>query len=142
MIGVAVRDATGFMTPIAIEPADIDHMGHVNNAVYLSWAQKVAIDFWHSVAGTDMISSLLWVAKNHNVEYFKPAFLGDTLTGFLTFKRFKGVRVLFHLEVRRGHDILACIESWWCSVDANTHRPTAVAKSFLEEILSKHTGEI
>jgi len=24
-----------FRHPIAIEPADIDHMGHVNNAVYL-----------------------------------------------------------------------------------------------------------
>ena len=26
--------------PIGILPADIDHMGHVNNSVYLKWVQE------------------------------------------------------------------------------------------------------
>ena len=32
-----------FRHQIAIEPADIDHMGHVNNAVYLKWVQEAVV---------------------------------------------------------------------------------------------------
>ena len=39
-----------FRHPVAIEPADIDHMGHVNNAVYLKWVQEAVVDYWSSVA--------------------------------------------------------------------------------------------
>jgi acyl-CoA thioester hydrolase len=131
-----------FKIPITIDPADIDHMGHVNNAVYLGWAQKIAIDFWHAKAGPDLVSSRLWVARNHNVEYLKPAFLDDALTGLLTFESFKGARVLFHLEITRGQVVLARIQSWWCSIDATTHRPAAVAKSFLAQLVTQQEAVI
>ncbi len=29
--------------PIGILPADIDHMGHVNNSVYLKWVQEAVV---------------------------------------------------------------------------------------------------
>lgn len=129
--------AVSFQMPITIEDLDIDHMGHVNNAVYLSWAQRIAIDFWNAKATPEMINSRLWVARNHNIEYYKPAFFGDALSGFLTFKEYKGIRVLFHIEIMRGHDVLARVQSWWCSVDATTHRPAAIAKSFLENLVAR-----
>jgi len=34
-----------FRHPVAIEPDDIDSMGHVNNAVYLKWVQEAVIDY-------------------------------------------------------------------------------------------------
>ena len=30
--------------PIGIRPDDIDHMGHVNNSVYLKWVQEAVVD--------------------------------------------------------------------------------------------------
>ena len=39
-----------FRHPVAILPADIDQMGHVNNAVYLKWVQEAVVDYWSSVA--------------------------------------------------------------------------------------------
>ena len=35
-----------FRHPIAIDPADIDQMGHVNNATYLKWVQEAVVDYW------------------------------------------------------------------------------------------------
>ncbi|MEO7255005.1 MAG: acyl-CoA thioesterase, partial [Casimicrobium sp.] len=35
-----------FELAITIKPTDIDEMGHVNNVVYLSWVQDVAIAHW------------------------------------------------------------------------------------------------
>lgn len=39
-----------FRHPVAIAPSDIDHMGHVNNSVYLRWVQEAVVDYWESVA--------------------------------------------------------------------------------------------
>ena len=66
---------TGFRHPIAIEPADIDHMGHVNNAVYLKWVQEAVVDYWSSVAPPSAVAQHLWVALKHEITYFRPTFL-------------------------------------------------------------------
>ena len=35
-----------FELRIAIQPADIDRLGHVNNTVYLRWVQEAAVAHW------------------------------------------------------------------------------------------------
>ena len=47
---------------IVIEPADIDHMGHVNNAVYLRWVQDAVVRYWETVAPAEAVAQHLWVA--------------------------------------------------------------------------------
>ena len=44
-----------FRHVVAISPADIDHMGHVNNSVYLKWVQDAVVDYWQSVAPADAV---------------------------------------------------------------------------------------
>ena len=56
-----------FRHPVAIHAADIDHMGHVNNAVYLKWVQEAVIDYWRSVAPPDAVTRHLWVALKHEI---------------------------------------------------------------------------
>ena len=51
-----------FRHPVAILPADIDHMGHVNNAVYLKWVQDAVVDYWSSVAPPGAVAAHLWVS--------------------------------------------------------------------------------
>ena len=68
-----------FRHPIAIDPADIDHMGHVNNATYLKWVQEAVVDYWSSVAPPDAVARHLWVALKHEITYLRPTFLQDTV---------------------------------------------------------------
>lgn len=35
---------------VAIEPGDIDFMGHVNNAAYLKWVQAAVVNYWQRLA--------------------------------------------------------------------------------------------
>ncbi len=63
--------------PIAIAPADIDFMGHVNNARYLTWVQDAVIDHWKTFAPVEAVAQHLWVALKHEITYRRPAFLGD-----------------------------------------------------------------
>ena len=47
--------------PIGILPADIDHMGHVNNSVYLKWVQEAVVRYWESLAPPEAVARHLWV---------------------------------------------------------------------------------
>jgi hypothetical protein len=63
--------------PIGIRPDDIDHMGHVNNSVYLKWVQEAVIRYWESLAPPDAVARHLWVALKHEISYHRPTFVDD-----------------------------------------------------------------
>ena len=46
-----------FRHQIAIDSADIDHMGHVNNAVYLKWVQESVVAYWEKVAPAEAVAA-------------------------------------------------------------------------------------
>ncbi len=113
-----------FRHQIAIVPADIDHMGHVNNSVYLKWVQDAVVDYWLSVAPADAVASHLWVALKHEISYRKPTFLSDNVVAEVIAEKVEGARAYFTTVVRRGQDVLSEVKSTWCCLDAATQRPT------------------
>ena len=116
-----------FRHTIAIDPADIDHMGHVNNAVYLMWVQEAVIDYWRSVAPPDAVARHLWVALKHEITYRRPTFLDDVVVAEVVAEKVEGARAFFSTVVRRGEDVLSEIKSCWCCLDAVTKRPARLA---------------
>ena len=117
-----------FRHAVAILPADIDHMGHVNNAVYLKWVQEAVIDYWRSVAPPDAVARHLWVALKHEITYRRPTFLDDVVVAEVIAEKVEGARAFFTTFLRRGEDVLSEITSCWCCIDAATHRPARLAR--------------
>jgi acyl-CoA thioester hydrolase len=124
-----------FRHQIAIEPADIDHMGHVNNAVYLKWVQDAVIDYWRSVAPPDAVASHLWVALKHEITYLKPTFLQDNVVAEVIAEKVQGARAMFRTVLKRGEDVLSEIQSSWCCLDAVTQRPARLARDVIGRFL-------
>ena len=122
-----------FRHPVAIQPADIDQMGHVNNAVYLQWVQEAVVDYWNSVAPQSAVAEHLWVALKHEIIYLRPTFLQDKVVAEVIAEKVEGARAFFRTIVRRGDDVLSEISSCWCCLDAATRRPARLAR----EIVSK-----
>jgi acyl-CoA thioester hydrolase len=120
-----------FRHPVAIQPADIDHMGHVNNAVYLKWVQEAVIDYWRSVAPPDAVAGHLWVALKHEITYLKPTFLQDNVVAEVIAERMEGARAMFTTIVRRGEEVLSEIKSSWCCLDAASLRPARLARDIV-----------
>jgi acyl-CoA thioester hydrolase len=58
--------------------ADIDENGHVNNVVYLDWAQRLAIAHWRSLAPADAQETWAWVALRHEIDYRRALKPGET----------------------------------------------------------------
>lgn len=123
--------------PIGIDPADIDFMGHVNNASYLKWVQEAVLSHWRNLAPPDAVARHLWVALKHEITYRKPTFLGDDVIATVLLEKVEGVRAFYETVIKRGDDVLAEIKSSWCSIDATTLRPTRLAASVVERFLGK-----
>jgi acyl-CoA thioester hydrolase len=60
---------------------DCDSMGHVNNAVYLTYIEEARIDFFNNLLPKDWnwIKDGIIIRKNE-IEYLKPLKFGDIIT--------------------------------------------------------------
>lgn len=123
--------------PIGIEPADIDFMGHVNNARYLTWVQDAVVAHWQKIAPAEAVASHLWVALKHEITYRKPAFLNDDVIATVILEKVHGARAFYETLIKRGEDVLAEVKSSWCCVDAETLRPTRIAADIAARFFQK-----
>ena len=124
-----------FRHPVAIDPADIDDMGHVNNATYLKWVQEAVVDYWRSVAPPEAVAEHLWVALKHEITYLRPTFLQDVVVAEVIAEKVEGARAMFTTVLRRGEDVLSEIKSSWCCLDAVTKRPARLARDVVGRFL-------
>jgi len=125
-----------FRHPVAILPDDIDHMGHVNNAVYLKWVQEAVIDYWSSVAPPGAVAQHLWVALKHEITYLRPTFLQDNVVAGVIAEKVEGARAFLRTVLRRGDDVLSEISSCWCCLDATSLRPARLAREIVGRFLT------
>ena len=116
---------------IDIRPDDIDHMGHVNNAVYLKWVQAAVVHYWERVAPPEAVAQHLWVALKHEITYRRPAFLDDSVVASVVAESAQGARAFFSTLIKRGEEVLAEVKSSWCCLDAVTKRPARLAKDVI-----------
>ena len=121
--------AARFSLTRQVDAGDLDERAHVNNVVYVRWVQDAAASHWESLAPPAAREEIAWVALRHEIDYLKPAVLGDeiaitTWVGVaegLSFERFTEMR-------RRADDVLlARARTLWCPVDAKTGRPRRVS---------------
>ena len=126
---------------IGIEPADIDHMGHVNNSVYLRWVQEAVVRYWEKVAPTEAVAKHLWVALKHEIEFRRPTFLEDAVVADVIAEQVQGAKAFFTTVIRRGEDVLAEVRSTWCCLDAVSKRPARLAKDITSRFLPPIGGE-
>ena len=122
---------------VGIERADIDFMGHVNNASYLKWVQAAVISHWQALAPVDAVAQHLWVALKHEITYRRPAFLDDDVVATVLLEKVQGARAFYETVIKRGSEVLAEVKSSWCCLDAETHRPARLAQGVLDRFFVK-----
>jgi len=131
-----------FELAIAVDPGDIDRLGHVNNVTYLRWVQEAAVAHWSAAAPAADQARLLWVVVRHEIDYKQPAFAGDSIIARTWVGEATRVRFDRHTELLRGRDraLLARARTVWCPVDARTGRPVAVSPE-VRSIFSRPPAE-
>ncbi|WP_353205126.1 thioesterase family protein [Sphingomonas sp.] len=122
---------------VAIDAADIDFMGHVNNASYLKWVQDAVVSHWQRFAPAEAIASHAWVALKHEITYRKPTFLDDEVIATVLLEKVQGARAFYETIIKRGEEVLAEVKSSWCCLDATTLRPARLAQGVIDKFFAK-----
>ena len=127
MSKVLVPPADAFRLSFTPKPADIDANGHVNNVVYLAWAQDLAIAHWESRVDAARRAPFTWIARRHEIDYRRELRPGEIATGRTWIGELKGPR--FERLVRiDGPDGEMCAQSRtdWVLVDVASKRPVRI----------------
>ena len=129
---------TPFTLPITAQPADIDELGHVNNAVWVRWIQDVATAHWHAVAAPGHHNAYVWLIVRHEIDYLRALKAGETVTArtwvadaprgakFDRLMEFAGADGRIHVRAR----------TTWAILDRATGRPLRVPADVIAPFLA------
>jgi len=117
-----------FELEVAVNPTDIDRLGHVNNLVYLRWVVDAAVAHWRARATPQQQSAYLWVVVRHEIDYKYAARPNDGIIAQTWVGNAGELRFERHTEILRAADrrVLAKAKTVWCPVSAKSGRPTRV----------------
>ncbi|HLH67556.1 MAG TPA: acyl-CoA thioesterase [Candidatus Dormibacteraeota bacterium] len=130
-------DPLVYTTRWRVRSYEIDQNGHVNNAVYLSYAEAVTVEHaelsgygraWAEARGGG------WVVRRSQVEYLRPAVLGDELELTVWVELVHGVRGLRRTLITRlpDREPVAEVRTEWVWVRASDGRPARVPQELVE----------
>lgn len=128
-------DRTRYSHLTEVRADEIDELGHVNNTVYLRYAEEVARA--HSDAlglSLDAYKNLgvVPVVRRHLITYHRSAVLGDRIRVSTQVEAFRGARAGRKTRIELGHGpLLAEVETEWVWVRADNGRPTRVPGEIL-----------
>ncbi|HUX88921.1 MAG TPA: thioesterase family protein [Chloroflexota bacterium] len=108
---------------------EMDPLGHVNNAVYLNYAEEAAIEHsrqlgfgearWRELGGA-------WVVRRHEIDYHRPAVAGDVLDVTTRVESITQVRAMRRTSIVRLHDnvlVADAVTQWvWVGLDGRPRR--------------------
>ncbi len=123
-----------FEIEIVVSPDAIDALGHVNNAVYLQYAELAARQHsdaegftldWYREKGAAP------VVRRHEIQYLAPAHAGERLVVTTSVVGLAGVRARRKTEIRGPNGICAEVDTDWVWVDLKTSRPVRIQPEIL-----------
>ena len=119
-------------------PADIDVLGHVNNAVYVRWIQEIAVAHWQAVARAEDIERFVWVVTRHEIDYRRPTLPGETLTCQTWVGVPHGARFDRFVEFT-GSDgqVKATARTVWALIDRASQRPLRIPTELVAPFLTE-----
>jgi acyl-CoA thioester hydrolase len=66
-----------FVHPVEMRFSDVDAMGHVNNATYLTYLESARLAWWMKVTGSDDLTTLRMILARTEIDYRSPTGFGD-----------------------------------------------------------------
>ena len=143
-----MSDANGFDLPmphvieLTVGAADIDAYNHVNNAVYVTWCDRIAWD--HSAALGLPLARCLEIDRGMAVvrtviQYLRPALLGDVVdiaTWIVPVDSRLRVRRRFQIKRMADQSTLARAEIEYVCIELSSGRPMRWPPEFRERYVS------
>jgi acyl-CoA thioester hydrolase len=116
---------------------EIDQYGHVNNAVYLNYSEALTVEHAEAAGfGRAWCEGHggAWVVRRHEIEYLRPARLGDELELTVRVELVRGVRGVRRTTIALAdhRTPVANVRSEWVWVRLADGRPSRVPAELVE----------
>ena len=120
-----------YTTTWRVRVYELDVNGHVNNAVYLNYAEQAATEHAEAVGFGRAWTAARgggWVVRRHEVTYLRPATFGDELAITTCIEQIRGARGIRRTHITRPTDGAGIVEilTEWVWVRLADGRPTRV----------------
>lgn len=135
--------ANDFPYTVATEIAfrDIDAMGHVNNAVYLTYLETARIKFLHQIKAITRLGELPLILAEATVTYKSPAHFGEILAIGLGIPRFgsKSFEFIYQIDGGDGR-LVALARTVLVAYDYAAAATVPVPEDFKARVLAFQAG--
>lgn len=111
---------------IQIQEEHIDDLQHVNNVVFLQFVQDIASKHWYLNTEHLLLSHFVWVAREHQIEYFANVGLNEKLLVKTFVEKMEGVTSFRVVEFYHENKLVCKCNSRWILVDQDSLRPRRI----------------
>lgn len=129
-----------YSCPVTVRFRDCDPMGHVNNAVYLTYLEIARFAYWNDVGGGREFGDVSFIVASAHIDYKASAVTGDVVTIHLGITRFG--RTSFDVEyelVDREGRLIATAKTVQVMYDYGQNRSVPVLDEFRHRV-SEYEG--
>jgi acyl-CoA thioester hydrolase len=128
---MALSDHPVYRTRLGVRVYELDTNGHVNNAVYLNYAEHVATEHAEALGfgrAWTLAHGGTWVVRRHEITFHQPAVYADELELTTRVEIPRGARGVRHTSIVRVADQLpvADVVTEWVWVKLANGRPARV----------------
>ena len=130
-------DPLQFSARWRVRSYELDANGHVNNAVYLNWAEEIATEHAEAAGyGRDFSQAKGggWIIRRSEITHHHPAVYNDMVDVEVTVEWIRGARAVRRTWIRRTADnaLLAEVTTEWVWVRLADGRPAPVPKELVD----------
>lgn len=127
-----------FTLPIIATAADIDELGHVNNAVWVRWIQDVSTAHWLSLASAEQQAAYIWIVTRHEIDYRGNITLGESVTARTWLSEMpRGARFNRNVDfVTADGTIIVTAKTAWALLDRESGRLLRIRADITERFMT------
>jgi acyl-CoA thioester hydrolase len=125
-----------FTATVTARAEDIDELGHVNNAVWVQWIERIARTHWSTAGDPAHVEAYVWVITRNEIDYLKPLREGESVTARTWGEQPKGARSVRVMEfVAPDGTIHVRSHTIWAMIDKKTGRLVRVTPDVIAPFL-------
>jgi acyl-CoA thioester hydrolase len=137
----AIRQGNVFAWPVTVYYEDTDMLGMVYHSNYLKYFERARVEWLNAIdVNLPKIAAALrqaFVVHRVNIEYLKPAALGDRLDATVEVLSVRSCFVELRQTVRRGAELLTQAEVRIVYIDMDKLKPVVLPDAVRSQLTNK-----
>jgi acyl-CoA thioester hydrolase len=129
-------DGFKIVSDVQVRFSDTDALGHVNNAVYLSYLESARVDYLRELLGAKKIEELGVIIARVEIDYKSPAFHHETMRVGCRVEEIGGssIKMDYRVEDKDTGRLVALAKSVLVAYDYALGRPVRVSDEWRQKM--------